>query len=182
MFKQATQMHSLLEDLLELSRLQDTEINGGDSCIDVPAMLAQLNEQAEEYSQGAHKLRFNIEQDLKLNGIETDIRSAFQNLLTNAINYTPAGGKVTATWKETDDGLVFSVKDNGIGIPHREIPRITERFYRVGSDRARHTGGTGLGLAIVKHVLNSHHARLEISSELGKGSEFRCIFPHDRKS
>lgn len=182
MYLQAKQMHAMLEDLLELSRLQDADISSTDTQIDIPAMLAQLNEQAEEYSNGEHKLRFHIEQNLNLSGVEGDIRSAFFNLLTNAINYTPPGGKITAAWKETDEGLVFSVKDNGIGVPHRDIPRLTERFYRVGSDRARHTGGTGLGLAIVKHVLNTHQARLEISSELGKGSEFSCIFPPDRKA
>ena len=77
---------------------------------------------------------------------------------------------------------MFSVNDSGVGIPYRDIPRITERFYRVGDDRNRKTGGTGLGLAIVKHVLNSHDARLEVKSELGKGSEFRCIFPLTRKA
>jgi two-component system phosphate regulon sensor histidine kinase PhoR len=84
------------------------------------------------------------------------------------------------TWQQTGDGPVLSVSDSGVGIPHREIPRITERFYRVGDDRNRKKGGTGLGLAIVKHVLNSHNARLEIKSEIDKGSEFRCIFPLDR--
>jgi two-component system phosphate regulon sensor histidine kinase PhoR len=182
MYRQARQMHDMLEDLLELSRLQDTEISNSDTDIDVPALLAQLGEQAEEYSKGEHKLRFRIQQGLNLSGVEADISSAFQNLLTNAINYTPAGGKITTSWKETDDGLVLSVKDSGVGIPHRDIPRLTERFYRVGSDRARHTGGTGLGLAIVKHVLNTHQARLEISSELGKGSEFSCVFPLNRKA
>jgi len=74
----------------------------------------------------------------------------------------------------------MSVRDTGIGIPRRDIPRLTERFYRVGSDRARETGGTGLGLAIVKHVLNAHQAELSIRSELGEGSEFICIFPEKR--
>jgi len=181
MYKQARQMHTLLEDLLELSRLQDAEISSPDSNLDIPAMLAQSKEEAEEYSKGRHNLHFDIQPDLRLSGIEADIRSAFQNLITNAINYTPDSGNISIGWKETDEGLVFKVSDSGIGIPHRDIPRLTERFYRVGSDRARHTGGTGLGLAIVKHVLNSHEARLEISSELGQGSEFRCIFPHTRK-
>jgi len=73
------------------------------------------------------------------------------------------------------------VEDTGMGIPRRDIPRITERFYRVGSDRARQTGGTGLGLSIVKHVLNAHQATLEIRSELGEGSRFTCTFPTDRR-
>ena len=182
MYKQARQMHALLEDLLELSRLQDTEKLDGSAQVDVTALLAQLLEQAEELSQGRHKLRFEVEPELNLQGVEADLKSAFQNLIINAINYTPANGNIKISWQETEDGLVFSVNDSGRGIPYRDIPRITERFYRVGDDRNRKTGGTGLGLAIVKHVLNSHDARLEVKSELGKGSEFRCIFPLTRKA
>jgi len=182
MFKQARQMHSLLDDLLELSRLQDTEFRNTASRVDIPAMLLQLREQAEEYGKGEHELLFDIQPGLELNGAEVDLRSAFQNLLINAVSYTPPGGKIWLSWQLTDQGLVLSIKDSGIGIPQKDIPRITERFYRVGSDRARQTGGTGLGLAIVKHVLNSHQARLEISSTLGKGSDFRCIFPLDRQA
>lgn len=182
MYKQAQQINALLEDLLELSRLQDADFSITDEDVDIPAMLAQLKEQAGEYDQLGHKLLFKVQPDLKLNGVEADLRSAFQNLINNAINYTPEDGKITVKWKEIGDDLVFSVKDTGVGIPHRDIPRITERFYRVGNDRARSSGGTGLGLAIVKHVLNAHQARLDISSELGEGSEFKCIFPAKRKA
>jgi two-component system phosphate regulon sensor histidine kinase PhoR len=182
MFKQARQMHALLQDLLELSRLQDTEIRSSAARVDMKNMLTQLKEQAEEYGKGDHELLFEIQPDLDLSGIEADLRSAFQNLLINAVNYTPPGGTIRVSWQSTDEGLLLTVKDSGIGIPKKDLPRITERFYRVGRDRARQTGGTGLGLAIVKHVLNSHQARLEISSELGKGSEFRCIFPHTRQA
>jgi two-component system phosphate regulon sensor histidine kinase PhoR len=182
MFKQARQMNALLEDLLELSRLQDTERHDGSARVDIPAMLTQLSEQAEDLSQRNHKLNFEIEPGLNLRGVEPDLKSAFQNLIVNAINYTPAKGKVSVHWQETTEGLVLSVKDTGVGIPHRDIPRITERFYRVGDDRNRKTGGTGLGLAIVKHVLNTHDAKLEVRSEPGIGSEFRCIFPPGRKA
>jgi two-component system phosphate regulon sensor histidine kinase PhoR len=182
MFIQARQMHALLEDLLELSRLQDAEQHDGIAEVDIPAMLAQLAEQAEDLSRGKHQLDFEIEPGLNLRGVETDLKSAFQNLIVNAINYTPAKGSITVTWHETDDGPVLSVKDTGAGIPHRDIPRITERFYRVGGDRNRKTGGTGLGLAIVKHVLNSHNAKLVVSSEHGEGSEFLCVFPPERKA
>lgn len=181
MLKQARQMHALLEDLLELSRLQES---GGqdDACdVDIPTLLARLKEQADDIGQADRKLHFDIQPGLNMRGIEADLGSAFQNLIVNAIRYTPAQGSIEVSWRETGDGLVFSVNDEGVGIPHRDIPRITERFYRVGSDRNRQTGGTGLGLAIVKHVLNSHGAKLEISSVLGEGSEFRCIFPLNRK-
>jgi len=182
MFLQAQQMHDLLEDLLELSRLEDTQRLDGAATVDIPALLTQLSEQAEELSQGQHKIIFKIEPGLNLRGAEADLKSAIQNLIVNAINYTPPGGKIRVTWRETAHGMELGVADTGVGIPHRDIPRITERFYRVGDDRNRKTGGTGLGLAIVKHVLHSHDARLEIHSEPGKGSEFRCIFPLDRKS
>ena len=182
MLKQARQMHALLEDLLELSRLQDTETLDGATEVDVPAMLVQLEEQSRNVSQGQHKIKFQVVSGLNLCGMEADLKSAFQNLIINAINYTPKNGSIKVIWQETVAGLIFSVNDTGIGIPYRDIPRITERFYRVGDDRNRKTGGTGLGLAIVKHVLNSHGAKLEVSSTIGKGSEFRCIFPLERKA
>ena len=182
MYKQARQMQALVEDLLELSSLQESTNQGSTSDVDVPAMLAQLKEQALEIGQADHKLRFDIQPGLHMWGVEADLTSAFQNLIVNAIRYSPEQGSIDVAWQETKTSLVFSVKDNGVGIPSRDIPRITERFYRVGSDRNRQTGGTGLGLAIVKHVLNSHDARLEITSELGEGSEFRCIFPLSRKA
>jgi len=182
MFEQARQMSNLLEDLLELSRLEDTKKLEGAVAVDIPGLLGRLAEQADELSQGKHRLSFKITPGLKIRGVEADLKSAFQNLIVNAINYTPENGKIKVVWQQTPDGLEFSVTDNGAGIAHREIPRITERFYRVGDDRNRKKGGTGLGLAIVKHVLHSHNARLEIHSEMGKGSEFRCIFPLDRKA
>jgi two-component system phosphate regulon sensor histidine kinase PhoR len=182
MFKQARQMNDLLEDLLELSRLQDTQKQDDSELVDITALLAQLAEQAEDLSNGRHRVLFKVEPGLNLRGVETDLKSAFQNLIVNAINYTPENGSVKVVWKETSEGLVLSVSDSGVGIPYRDIPRITERFYRVGDDRNRKTGGTGLGLAIVKHVLNSHGARLEVTSEPGKGSEFLCIFPLERRA
>ena len=186
MYKQARQMQALLEDLLELSSLQESGSQGHtgevEVEVDVPALLVQLEEQAAEICQPDHQLNFDIQPGLNMWGVEADLTSAFQNLIVNAIRYSPEQGRVQVLWKETGNSLSFSVRDNGVGIPKRDIPRITERFYRVGSDRNRQTGGTGLGLAIVKHVLNSHDARLEVSSELGEGSEFLCIFPVNRKA
>lgn len=183
MYKQARQMQALVEDLLELSSLQESSSHGGtgEVEVDVPTLLAQLEEQATEIGQADHKLSFDVQPGLSIWGMEADLTSAFQNLIVNAIRYSPQQGSIEVSWRETESSLIFSVKDHGIGIPSRDIPRITERFYRVGSDRNRQTGGTGLGLAIVKHVLNSHDARLEISSMLGEGSEFCCIFPLSRK-
>lgn len=181
MHGQATQMGDLINDLLELARLQSDEHASEDEHIDVPAMLAQLRELAEELSEGAHKIHFDVDTDLDLRGIRADLESAFRNLIQNAVHYTPAGGNITVSWQDTETGPQFSVADDGPGIPRKDIPRLTERFYRVGSDRSRKGGGTGLGLAIVKHVLNAHQARLVVRSELGAGSTFVCQFPAERR-
>jgi len=181
MLSQTAQMQMLLYDLLELSRLQSDEIRGEEEVIDVPGMLMQLQEQADELSRGRHQLVFEVDSGPWLSGVAPDLESAFGNLLSNAIKYTPDGGTIKVSWREAGPGPQLVVEDTGIGIPKRDIPRLTERFYRVGSDRARQTGGTGLGLSIVKHVLNAHQATLTIESEIGEGSRFTCTFPPDRR-
>jgi two-component system phosphate regulon sensor histidine kinase PhoR len=181
MLSQTAQMQMLLYDLLELSRLQSDEIRGEEEVIDVPGMLMQLQEQADELSRGRHQLVFEVDSGPWLSGVATDLESAFGNLLSNAIKYTPDGGTIKVSWREAGPGPRLVVEDTGIGIPKRDIPRLTERFYRVGSDRARQTGGTGLGLSIVKHVLNAHQATLTIESEIGEGSRFTCTFPPERR-
>jgi len=177
---QAQQMQELLSDLLELSRLQSDRIVGEEEEVDVPAMLAQLREQLEEISGDRHQFDYAISHGLFLRGIAADLESAFRNLLINATNYTPDGGRISVFWGPISQGAEFRVSDTGIGIPSRAIPRLTERFYRVAQDRARASGGTGLGLSIVKHVLNAHQAKLQITSELGEGSQFSCVFPDER--
>jgi two-component system phosphate regulon sensor histidine kinase PhoR len=181
MLAQTAQMQALLDDLLELSRLQSDEIHGQEEAVDVPGMLMQLKEQADELSRGRHELVFDVAAGPWLSGIASDLESAFGNLISNAIKYTPDGGTISVSWQDSEQGPQLVVSDTGIGIPTRDIPRLTERFYRVGSDRARQTGGTGLGLSIVKHVLNAHQATLRIESELGEGSQFTCIFPPERR-
>ena len=181
MHAQAVQMQYMLDDFLELSRIQSEESEAKQARVNVPTMLGQLREQAEEISRGNHELVFEIDQDLCLKGIEADLESAFRNLVVNAVKYTPQGGTVTVNWSDTEEGPTLEVSDSGIGIPQREIPRLTERFYRVSSDRGRKSGGTGLGLAIVKNVLNRHQANLRIESKVGVGSQFACIFPEKRK-
>lgn len=180
MLAQTAQMQTLLNDLLELSRLQSDQIQGEEENVDIPAMLMQIKEQAVEIGRGAHELVFDIDYELFLSGVASDLESAFSNLVSNAVKYTPDGGTIGVSWKDSAKGPQLVVSDTGIGVPRREIPRLTERFYRVGSDRARQTGGSGLGLAIVKHVLNAHDAELSIQSELGQGSTFSCTFPPGR--
>jgi two-component system, OmpR family, phosphate regulon sensor histidine kinase PhoR len=108
------------------------------------------------------------------------LHSAFANLASNAVRYTPAGGHIEIGWRLEQQGAVYWVRDDGIGIDPAHIPRLTERFYRVDRGRSRETGGTGLGLAIVKHIVTRHQGELRVSSELGKGSVFEMRFPAPR--
>lgn len=173
-------MQSLIDDLIEISRLQTQHIEGREEHVEMHALLYQLKEQAESLSDGRHLITFDIASDAGLFGASKDLESAFTNLITNAVRYTPDGGTIELRWALTERGGELSVTDSGIGIPSKDIPRLTERFYRVAKDRSRSSGGSGLGLSIVKHVLNAHDAELEITSQVGDGSTFSCIFPNSR--
>ncbi len=180
MTDQTRRMQSLVEDLLTLSRLEDTENMAREGNVDVPEMLRKLYDEAQSLSAGRHRISLNLDTGTKLLGNTDELRSAFGNLISNAIRYTPGGGDISLNWAMHDGQGVFSVQDSGMGIEPQHIPRLTERFYRVDHGRSRETGGTGLGLAIVKHVLTCHHAKLDIVSELGKGSLFSAWFPSER--
>jgi two-component system phosphate regulon sensor histidine kinase PhoR len=179
MTEQAERMARLVEDLLMLSRLEDSRHPLREEAIDVPALVQSVLVEAESLSHGQHKLHARRERVWMLAGRE-ELRSAFSNLVSNAIRYTPPGGEIHVTWGLEAGEPVFRVSDNGEGIAAEHIPRLTERFYRVDRSRSRSTGGTGLGLAIVKHVLQRHQARLEIESQPEHGSTFSCIFPAAR--
>jgi two-component system phosphate regulon sensor histidine kinase PhoR len=148
--------------------------------VPVRALIERLKTDAEALSAGKHAIRMSVESENELLGSETELASAFGNLVSNAIRYTPEGGTVTLSWRESADGARFSVEDTGIGIDPEHIPRLTERFYRVDRSRSRETGGTGLGLAIAKRALARHDATLEIESQPGKGSRFSARFPARR--
>ncbi|MNV34665.1 Phosphate regulon sensor protein PhoR [compost metagenome] len=175
MRKQSQRMAQLVEDLLTLSRLesqQHTELE----TVAMTSMLASLRREAEAHSQGRHTITVEDKAGVDLAGSNKELHSAFSNLLTNAVRYTPAGGRISLTFTREGEGAVLSVTDTGYGIPANHLPRLTERFYRVSSSRSRESGGTGLGLSIVKHILGLHQARLDIRSEVGKGSTFSCHF------
>jgi two-component system phosphate regulon sensor histidine kinase PhoR len=180
MLDQTQRMQRLIEDLLTLSRLESAANPLREQNVDVPALMQSVFSEAQSLSRGRHRVKLEVASDAHLLGSESELRSAFGNLISNAIRYTPPSGEVALRWEATDDGVRFSVRDSGIGIEAQHIPRLTERFYRVDRSRSRETGGTGLGLSIVKHVLTRHHARLEISSEVGKGSTFAAYFPPSR--
>lgn len=181
MTHQTTRMQNLVEDLLTLSRLESARGPASERPVDVPKLVQSLHTEAIALSSQQHKIEAEIDPGLWLIGAEQELRSAFLNLVTNAIRYTPARGRINIRWHRADDGSArFSVSDTGIGIAEEHIPRLTERFYRVDRSRSRETGGTGLGLAIVKYALSHHQAHLEVESALEHGSTFRAVFPAAR--
>jgi two-component system phosphate regulon sensor histidine kinase PhoR len=181
MQQQTDRMLRLVEDLLTLSALESSPGLSGETEIDIGAMLHSLLEDGRALSAGRHRLLLETGPRTVVLGSDSELRSAFGNLVANAVHYTPRGGEIRLSWdiRESGDGE-FAVSDSGVGIEASHIPRLTERFYRVDQSRSRGTGGTGLGLAIVKHVLTRHQATLEIDSEPGHGSRFVAILPARR--
>ena len=179
MRRQSTRMNQLVEDLLTLSRL-DAHERSPDERVPMRSMLSTLRREAEALSQGRHAFDVDDETGLDLWGSTRELHSAFSNLVSNAVRYTPAGGRIGIRFERDGDGAALRVTDSGYGIPERHLPRITERFYRVSTSRSRGSGGTGLGLAIAKHALELHGARLAIESQVGIGSTFSCRFPPER--
>lgn len=178
MTQQSDRMLKLVDDLLMLSRLEAGDSPNREERVDLHALLQGLAQDARALSAGRHQIEVDVLGEAAVTGSVDELRSAFGNLVSNAVRYTPPGGRITLAWRTDEQGCgTFSVSDTGIGIATEHIPRLTERFYRVDRGRSRETGGTGLGLAIVKHVLLRHQATLEIQSELGTGSEFRIVFP-----
>jgi two-component system, OmpR family, phosphate regulon sensor histidine kinase PhoR len=177
MRSQTERMNRIVSDLMLLSRLESEDPQQNIEDIDVPRIIDAIVDNAGALSGSAeHMFELDIDRGLCIQGHESELYSAFSNLVFNAVRYTPEGGRIHISWKQINDEPVFSVRDSGVGIAPHHIPRLTERFYRVDTGRSRASGGTGLGLAIVKHVLLRHQGRLEIDSELGRGSSFSCRF------
>jgi two-component system phosphate regulon sensor histidine kinase PhoR len=190
MASQAHRMQSLVDDLLTLSRLEGSPIPGFTNSI----VLSQLVEACQSESQQLSKLLFQekisqvivfetdpVIQNYLLMGEPRELQSALSNLVSNAVRYTPQGGRIEVhTFLSADGNLNLQVKDTGPGIAPEHLPRLTERFYRVDRSRSRESGGTGLGLAIVKHVMQRHGGQLQITSIAGQGSCFNLVFPPTR--
>ena len=176
MTEQGHRMQHLIEDMLTLSRLESVDYPMRPEPVDVRKLMEQVQRDAKALSAGKHEVTMSIEGPDVLGSYE-ELHSAFGNLASNAVRYTPAGGKIHLAWREFDGGIKFKVEDTGIGISPEHISRLTERFYRVDKSRSRETQGTGLGLAIVKHVLLRHGGTLQIKSEAGKGSSFIVCLP-----
>ncbi len=179
MQEQASRMARLVEDLLLLSRLESTETPAAEETVDVPRLVRELEMEARALSHGNHVIAIEVE-PARVRGSRDELRSAFGNLVSNAVHYTPEGGRIALRWRTAADGVRFEVEDTGIGVAAEDLPRLTERFYRVDKGRSRATGGTGLGLAIVKHVLLRHQGRLDIHSQVGRGSTFAAWLPVTR--
>lgn len=188
MATQAERMQTLVNDLLTLSRLEGTPPPGFSEWVSARDLSAQCEEEARALSAMRHpapespqRLGFSVVPGLALAGAASELRSALTNLVTNAVRYTPAGGRIDVEWQRLPDGKVeLSVADTGPGIAPEHLPRLSERFYRVDRSRSRESGGTGLGLAIAKHVAQRHGGELRIASTPGQGSRFSIVFPASR--
>ncbi|HSX86817.1 MAG TPA: phosphate regulon sensor histidine kinase PhoR [Pseudomonas sp.] len=179
MQQQGGRMQALLNDLLLLAKLEATDYPADNQPVAVDLLLLSIKNDAQALSaERNHRISLEADAAVKLKGSEAELRSAFSNLVFNAVKYTDDEGDIRIRWWGDEQGAHLEVRDSGQGIEAKHLPRLTERFYRVDSSRASNTGGTGLGLAIVKHVLLRHRARLEISSRLGHGSTFTCHFPN----
>ena len=180
MLEQALRMQATVADLLTLSTLESTPHANGEPLTLATLINASLD-QARSISAGKHDFNVDVDPELQVIGVESELTSAVSNLITNAVHYTPSAGSITVVWRRDADGTaIFSVKDTGIGIASHDIPRLTERFYRADRGRSRATGGTGLGLAITRHIALRHNAELRVESRLGTGSLFILRFPAER--
>lgn len=178
---QSTRMQRLIEGLLTLSALETGAPAQVDEVVDALALVREVASETELLSAGRHEITLVLEGgEAAVLGSRKELHSAYANLASNAVRYTPAGGHIEIGWRSSAEGGEYWVSDDGIGIDPTHIPRLTERFYRVDRGRSRETGGTGLGLAIVKHIVTRHQGELAVDSELGKGSRFMVRFPAAR--
>ena len=188
MSAQSDRMQSLVADLLMLSQLEGNQLPGTQEKVSLATLMLQVTTEAQAFTEWmanknagpVHQLEFASVPDVYLQGSRSELLSAVSNLVSNAIRYTPLGGRIQIEWISSAESLVFAVKDSGPGIAAEHLPRLAERFYRVDRSRSRETGGTGLGLAITKHVMQRHGGELRIESVVGQGSTFRLVFPQSR--
>jgi signal transduction histidine kinase len=174
--REALRMSRIVSDLLDLSRLES-----GGSTPDEVALDALAHEEVARFDAGARAAGLTLELEAhpgpRVRGSAKDLALLLRNLVDNAIRYTRPGGSVHVQVGPEGDSMTITVRDTGIGIPTRDLPRIFERFYRVDRARSRETGGTGLGLSIVKHVVDNHGGTIEAQSELGRGTTFTVRLP-----
>lgn len=179
MCRQAVRMNNIMTELLELSRVETATSASMERFVDVAALARDVAEEAAS-ADDAPEIRLSVDRSFGLYGNGSDLQSVLGNLVSNAVRHTPPDGEVEIVWRREGDDARLSVRDSGEGIAESDLPRLTERFFRVDRGRSRGQGGVGLGLAIVKHALARHGAELEIESRVGAGSVFSCRFPAQR--
>ena len=180
MAQQAQRMQTLVSDLLTLSRLEGSPPPGAGEWTPAATFIAQCEQETRALAAALGKkleLRIVAPVPLAFAGAASELQSAFSNLVSNAVRYTPTGGSLEVRLREEGGRAEWSVRDSGPGIGPEHLPRLTERFYRVDVTQSRAEGGTGLGLALVKHILNRHRGKLSIESEAGQGATFTIRLP-----
>jgi two-component system phosphate regulon sensor histidine kinase PhoR len=175
----AERLTRLTDDLLQLSKMEAGQFALEFKPVDAAELLTSCMDTAR-FSAEQKKLKIELHCPPKMPAVRGDagrLRDAIQNLLDNAVQYTPPGGRIVVSANAKNGDVVFDVSDNGIGIPQADLERIFERFYRVDDARSREAGGTGLGLAIVKHIVEAHTGRIWVESTVGEGSSFHFSIP-----
>lgn len=181
MHLQTHRIKQIIEDMSMLSRLENPDTSNLQDTLNMAELIESVSGYAKILSgKRSHAITAKVNSEYGLLGNRSEIESLLSNLVSNAIHYTPSEGRITIKWDVKSFAGMLSIADTGIGIAKEELPRITERFYRVHASRPRNRGGTGLGLAIVNHIVNRNDAKLRIKSVPKKGSVFTVIFPRSR--
>ena len=182
---ETNRMMRMVTDLLHLSRIDNTTSQLDVELINFTAFITFILNRFDKMRSQDDEKKYELVRDYPINSvwieIDTDkMTQVIDNILNNAIKYSPDGGKITVSMKTTDDQMILSIKDQGLGIPKQDLPKIFDRFYRVDRARSRAQGGTGLGLAIAKEIIKQHNGFIWAKSEYGKGSTFTRVLPYDK--
>lgn len=182
---ETNRMMRMVTDLLHLSRIDNASTQLDVELINFTAFITFILNRFDKMRSQDDEKKYELVRDYPINSvwieIDTDkMTQVIDNILNNAIKYSPDGGKITVSMKTTDDQMILSIKDQGLGIPKQDLPKIFDRFYRVDRARSRAQGGTGLGLAIAKEIIKQHNGFIWAKSEYGKGSTFTIVLPYDK--
>ena len=182
---ETNRMMRMVTDLLHLSRIDNATTRLDVELINFTAFITFILNRFDKMRSQDDEKKYELVRDYPINSvwieIDTDkMTQVIDNILNNAIKYSPDGGKITVSMKTTDDQMILSIKDQGLGIPKQDLPKIFDRFYRVDRARSRAQGGTGLGLAIAKEIIKQHNGFIWAKSEYGKGSTFTIVLPYDK--
>ena len=182
---ETNRMMRMVTDLLHLSRIDNATTQLDVELINFTAFITFILNRFDKMRGQDQEKKYELVRDYPINSVwiemDTDkMTQVIDNILNNAIKYSPDGGKITVSMKTTDDQMILSIKDQGLGIPKQDLPKIFDRFYRVDRARSRAQGGTGLGLAIAKEIIKQHNGFIWAKSEYGKGSTFTIVLPYDK--